>query len=66
MELSVSVAVALGIIIVVRLRRPTEPRKRIDEKFTAISCVVFGVLIAATPWGQAILRLVETMTHATQ
>ncbi len=65
MELSVSVAVALGIIIVLRLRRPTQPRSRIDEKVSAVSCVVFGVLIAATPWGQAILRLVATMTNAT-
>lgn len=65
MQLTVSASVVLGIIIVVRLLRPTQPRTRFDEKMSAVSCIVFGVLIAATPWGQAILQLVGTATHAT-
>ncbi|WP_327071840.1 hypothetical protein [Kitasatospora sp. NBC_01302] len=65
MQLSVSAAVFLAAIILVRLARRTEARSRGDEKLTAITCVVFGVLIASTPWGQAILRLVGVMTRAT-
>ncbi|MBB4928098.1 hypothetical protein [Kitasatospora kifunensis] len=65
MQLSVSAAVFLAAIILVRLARRTEARSRADEKLTAITCVVFGVLIAATPWGQAILRLVGVMTRVT-
>ncbi|MDH6579504.1 hypothetical protein [Kitasatospora sp. MAP5-34] len=65
MQLSVSASVFLGIIILVRLARRTEARTRADEKLTALTCVVFGVLIAATPWGHAILQLVGTATQAT-
>ncbi|WP_329561213.1 hypothetical protein [Kitasatospora sp. NBC_01266] len=64
MRLSVSATVFLAVIILVRLSRRTEARTRNDERVTAISCVVFGVLIAATPWGQAILRLVGVLTTA--
>jgi hypothetical protein len=33
---------------------------------SALSCIVFGVLIATTPPGQAILDLVASVTQATQ
>ncbi|MGK4583082.1 hypothetical protein [Kitasatospora sp. HPMI-4] len=66
MQYTVSASVFLGIIILVRLARRTEARTRVDEKLTAISCIVFGVLIAATPWGQAILKLVGVATQAGQ
>lgn len=65
MEYSVSASVFLAIVIVIRLGRRTESRRRTDEQFTVLTAVVFGVLIAATPWGQAILKLVGTMTDAT-
>lgn len=66
MQYTVSASVLLGIIIVVRLMRNTAPRTRMDEKMSALSCVVFGVLIAATPPGQAILDLVASATQATR
>ncbi|WP_457034341.1 hypothetical protein [Kitasatospora sp. P5_F3] len=65
MQYTVSASVLLGVIIVIRLMRNTAPRTRIDEKMSALSCVVFGVLIAATPAGQAILDLVASATQAT-
>jgi len=65
MEFTVSATAFVGIIILVRLARRTEARSRSDEKLTAISCVVFGVLIAATPWGQAILEIVGAATKST-
>ncbi|WP_033818442.1 hypothetical protein [Kitasatospora sp. MBT63] len=65
MQYTLSAIAVLGVIIVVRLMRKTEPRTRIDEKMSALSCVVFGVLIAATPPGQAILNLVASLTQAT-
>ncbi|MER7757197.1 hypothetical protein [Kitasatospora sp. NPDC097643] len=46
--------------------RRTEPRTRFDENLSAFLCVTFGVLIAATPWGQAILQLVGTAAQATR
>ncbi|MEU6239112.1 hypothetical protein [Kitasatospora sp. NPDC047058] len=63
--MTVSASAAFAIIILMRLGRRTEARSRADERFTAVLCTVFGVLIAATPWGQAILRLVGVLTQAT-
>jgi hypothetical protein len=64
-QYSVSASVFLAIIILVRLARRTEARSKADERLTAISCVVFGVLIAGTPWGTAILHLVGAATQVT-
>ncbi|GAA1501066.1 hypothetical protein GCM10009760_63600 [Kitasatospora kazusensis] len=61
----IGASVFLAIIIVVRLRRPTHSHSRVDEAFTVFTAVVFGVLIAATAWGQAILQLVGAATKAT-
>ncbi|MFI5649290.1 hypothetical protein [Kitasatospora sp. NPDC051705] len=64
MQYTVSASVFLAIIIVIRLRRPTHSRSRVDEAFTVFTAVVFGVLIAATAWGQAILQLVGVAVEA--
>ncbi|MFJ3794164.1 hypothetical protein [Kitasatospora sp. NPDC090091] len=63
--MTISASAALAIIIFIRLARRTESRSRSDERLTVVLCTVFGVLIAATPWGQAILRLVGVITRAT-
>ncbi|MFD5563223.1 hypothetical protein [Kitasatospora griseola] len=63
MQFTFSAIALLGVIIVLRLRRPTQPRTRFDEKLGAVYCVVFGVLIAATPVGQAILHFVASLTQ---
>ncbi|MDQ1035192.1 hypothetical protein QFZ75_001608 [Streptomyces sp. V3I8] len=52
MVLSINVAVLLAVVIVVRLRRRTEARKRTDEQLTVLIVLVFGVLVAPTAFGQ--------------
>ncbi|MCG6494406.1 hypothetical protein [Kitasatospora sp. A2-31] len=63
--MTISASAALAVVIFIRLARRTESRSRSDERLTVVLCTVFGVLIAATPWGQAILRLVGVITRAT-
>ncbi|MBP0448996.1 MULTISPECIES: hypothetical protein [unclassified Kitasatospora] len=63
--MTISASAALAIIILIRLNRRTEARSRADERFMAFLCVVFGVLIAASPWGRTIFRLVGVVTQAT-
>ncbi|MBO1414721.1 hypothetical protein [Streptomyces sp. FH025] len=65
-EYTISATTFLAIFIVVRLRRRTEARSRVDEAFTVFTAVVFGVLIAATAWGRAILQLVGIAADATR
>ncbi|MFD7908605.1 hypothetical protein ACFV4G_40985 [Kitasatospora sp. NPDC059747] len=65
MRYTISATVFLAILIVVRLRRRTEARSRVDEAVTVFTAVVFGVLIAATAWGRAILQLVGVAVDAT-
>ncbi|GAA2281250.1 MULTISPECIES: hypothetical protein [Kitasatospora] len=64
MQYTISAAAFLAIIILVRLRRPTHSRSRVDEAFTVFSSVTFGVLIAATPWGHAIVQFVSAILKA--
>ncbi|MER7579614.1 hypothetical protein [Kitasatospora sp. NPDC097691] len=65
MQYTISATAFLAILIVIRLRRRTEARSRTDEAFTVFTAVVFGVLIAATAWGHAILQLVGIAVEAT-
>ncbi|MFI9365245.1 hypothetical protein ACIG5E_29970 [Kitasatospora sp. NPDC053057] len=65
MQYTISATAFLAVLIVIRLRRRTESRSRGDEAFTVFTAVVFGVLIAATTWGHAILRLVGIVAEAT-
>ncbi|MGW2544828.1 hypothetical protein ACWC5I_29110 [Kitasatospora sp. NPDC001574] len=65
MGFTVSATVVLGVIIGIRLMRTTHSRSRVDEKMTALSCITFGVLIAATPLGQGIFNLVASAAQAT-
>ncbi|WP_405996056.1 hypothetical protein [Streptomyces sp. NBC_00986] len=58
MVLSINLAVLLAVIIVLRLRRRTEARKRTDEQLTVLIVLVFGVLVAPTAFGQGILNVV--------
>ncbi|MFF9403304.1 MULTISPECIES: hypothetical protein [unclassified Streptomyces] len=48
-------SILLAIVVVLRLRRRTQARSRLDEKFTVIIVLALGVLIAPTPVGQGIL-----------
>ncbi|MGW2373388.1 MULTISPECIES: hypothetical protein [Kitasatospora] len=65
MQYTISATAFLAILIVIRLRRRTEARSRTDEVFTVFTAVVFGVLIAATSLGHAILQLVGAAVEAT-
>ncbi|MFE2728163.1 hypothetical protein [Kitasatospora sp. NPDC059327] len=62
--LSVSAAVFLAIVIYLLLARRTEARSRVNERLTAFVCVVFGVVIASSSWGQMILSLVGNVADA--
>lgn len=53
--LTINVAILLAIVVILRLRRRTEARSRLDEKFTVIIVLALGVLIAPTPVGQGII-----------
>ncbi|MFF4381150.1 hypothetical protein [Kitasatospora sp. NPDC001547] len=66
MQYTISATVFLAIVIVVRLRRRTEARSRVDKAFTVFTAVTFGVLIAATSWGHAVLQLVGVAVEATR
>ncbi|MFJ2189867.1 hypothetical protein ACIOJE_18305 [Kitasatospora sp. NPDC087861] len=65
MQYTISATAFFAILIVIRLRRRTEARRRTDEAFTVFAAVVFGVLIAATTWGHTILQLVGIAVEAT-
>ncbi|MFJ4931670.1 hypothetical protein [Streptomyces sp. NPDC088736] len=56
--LTINVAVLLAVIIVIRLRRRTEARKRSDEQLTVLIVLVFGVLIAPTAFGHSVADVV--------
>ncbi|WEH38238.1 hypothetical protein OG233_01225 [Streptomyces sp. NBC_01218] len=53
--LTINVAVLLAVIVLFRLRRRTEARSRLDERFTVVIVLALGVLIAPTPVGRGIL-----------
>ncbi|MFE9881151.1 hypothetical protein [Streptomyces sp. NPDC005784] len=63
MVLTINVAVLLAVIIVVRLRRRTEARKRSDEQLTVLIVLVFGVLVAPTAFGHGVIDVVGQVTE---
>lgn len=64
MILTINVAVLLALIIIVRLRRRTQARSRVDEKLTVLIVLVFGVLIAPTSFGQGVLNVVGQLAES--
>ncbi|MEU6927670.1 hypothetical protein AB0A05_00670 [Streptomyces sp. NPDC046374] len=61
--LTINIAVLLAVIIVLRLRRRTQARSRLDEKATVIIVLVFGVLVAPTAFGQGVLDIVAQLAR---
>ncbi|MFF3145815.1 hypothetical protein ACFVRU_29875 [Streptomyces sp. NPDC057927] len=55
--------VLLAVIIVVRLRRRTEARKRSDERLTVLIVLVFGVLVAPTAFGHGVVDVVGQLAE---
>lgn len=63
MILTINMAVLLAVVIVLRLRRRTQARSRLDEKATVIIVLVFGVLVAPTAFGQGVLDIVTQLAR---
>ncbi|MCX4537655.1 hypothetical protein OHA79_51660 (plasmid) [Streptomyces sp. NBC_00841] len=61
--LTINVAVLLAVIVVLRLRRRTHSRSRLDEKFTVAIVLALGVLIAPTDLGQGILSVLTQLVQ---
>ncbi|GFE20078.1 hypothetical protein [Streptomyces nigrescens] len=61
--LTVNVAVLLAVIVFVRLRRPVEPRTRLDQAFGIAVILVLGLLLAPTDFGQSILGAVRQLVE---
>ncbi|MER6237986.1 hypothetical protein ABT185_18300 [Streptomyces clavifer] len=61
--LAINVAVLLAFIVIMRLRRRTEARSRMDEKFTVVIVLTLGVLIAPTEFGQGILNVITQLVQ---
>jgi hypothetical protein len=62
--LTINVAVLLALIIIVRLRRRTQARSRVDERLTVLIVLVFGVLIAPTSFGQGVANVVGQLADS--
>lgn len=54
--MTINVAVLLAVIVVMRLRRRTQARSRLEERNTAFLVLALGILIAPTPVGQGIFN----------
>ncbi|WP_329164274.1 hypothetical protein OG204_00900 [Streptomyces sp. NBC_01387] len=53
--LTINVGLLLAVVVFFRLRRRTEARSRVDEKFTVVIVLALGLVIAPTPVGQGIM-----------
>ncbi|MFJ3581773.1 hypothetical protein ACIPPS_05995 [Streptomyces sp. NPDC090127] len=66
--MTINVAVLLAVIVVMRLRRRTQARSRVEERNTALLVLALGILIAPTPLGQGIVdgigQLVQGVSQA--
>ena len=61
--LTINVAALLAVIVVLRLRRRTHSRSRLDEKFTVVIVLALGVLIAPTDFGQGVLSVLTQLVQ---
>ncbi|MFF0629782.1 hypothetical protein [Streptomyces sp. NPDC004296] len=57
--LTINVTVLLVIIVFVRLRRPVEPRTRLDQAFGIVVILALGLLLAPTEFGHSVLGAVR-------
>lgn len=62
--LTINVAVLLAVIVFVRLRRPVEPRTRLDQAFGITVILVLGLLLTPTDFGQSILGAVQQLVES--
>ncbi|MEK9520644.1 hypothetical protein MIU24_14770 [Streptomyces venezuelae] len=59
--MTINVGVLLAIIAVMRLRRRTQARSRVEERNTAVILLVLGIVIAPTPLGQGIFNVIKQL-----
>ncbi|MFI0156198.1 hypothetical protein [Streptomyces lydicus] len=59
--LTINVAVLLAIIIVLRWRRPVEPRTRADQMFGITLILILGLLLAPTAFGHSLIGVVQQL-----
>ncbi|TXS12268.1 hypothetical protein EAO70_27315 [Streptomyces sp. adm13(2018)] len=59
--MTINVGVLLAIIAVMRLRRRTQARSRVEERNTASILLVLGIVIAPTPLGQGIFNVIKQL-----
>lgn len=68
--LSIDVAVLLGVVVVLRLRRRTESRSRRDERMTVLIVLALGIVLAPTELGRGFAdvlgQLVGSVSRAGQ
>ncbi|MCX5079369.1 hypothetical protein ACWGCI_10745 [Streptomyces sp. NPDC054949] len=62
--LTINVAVLLAVIVLIRLRRTTHARSRLDEKMTVVIVLALGILLAPTPVGQGILNVLGQLASS--
>ncbi|MEU0098685.1 hypothetical protein [Streptomyces sp. NPDC006267] len=59
--MTINVGVLLAVIVVMRLRRRTQARSRVEERNTALFVLALGIVIAPTPLGQGIFDLIQQL-----
>ncbi|MFH8257749.1 hypothetical protein [Streptomyces roseolus] len=59
--LTINVGVLLAVIVVMRLRRRTQARSRVEERNTALIVLALGIVIAPTPLGEGILNVIKQL-----
>lgn len=64
MELHIDLAVLLAILIYVRIQRRVQARSRGDQYLTVAIVLVFGLLVAPTPFGQGVLDIVTQVVNS--
>lgn len=59
--MTINVGVLLAVIVVMRLRRRTQARSRIEERNTAFIVLALGIVIAPTPLGEGIFNVLKQL-----
>ncbi|WP_274036486.1 hypothetical protein [Streptomyces sp. MMBL 11-1] len=59
--MTINVGVLLAVIVVMRLRRRTQARSRVEERNTAFFVLALGIVIAPTPLGQGIFDVIQQL-----
>ncbi|MFE9846553.1 hypothetical protein [Streptomyces goshikiensis] len=59
--MTINVGVLLAVIVVMRLRRRTQARSRVEERNTAFIVLALGIVIAPTPLGEGIFNVLKQL-----